>query len=619
MTKKHFAQRRKERRENHSCSASFASLRETVFFLGGVLLLAVGTTAAQTPDLRQRPGEKVKEQEPERQRERQEQQAPAAPDPNRKSGLKPVAPADTWKDPGPASAVPDRWRLLETLNLLPERWYDPYRQNTLKGDKPVYGEDGFVTLLLVSDTVYEPRRLPTPVGPQSTSDPGSTDIFGGGEQTVMSQNLLFSFVYLKGNTTFKPPDFEFHLTPAYNLNYVESKEERLLQIDPRGGNGRGDQHLGLQELFVDFHLRNVSDRYDFDSVRFGIQPFSTDFRGFLFQDNQLALRLFGTRANNRYQYNLAWIRRLEKDTNSGLNDQNRSLRDDDLYVVNLYMQDFPVVGHTSQAIVAHNRNTETELFYDNNGFLARPLSFGSERPREYELTYLGYNGDGHFGRVNLTSSLYLALGSETSSPFRDSEGDISAGFAALEASMDFDWTRVRASLLWGSGEDDPFDDEANGFDAVFENPIFAGADTSFWIRQPVPLIGGGVVALSARNGVLNSLRHSKEHGQSNFTNPGIQLVGVGADFDLTPQLRLSLNANELWFDDSTVLEVARNQGDIAREIGLDLSAAAIWRPFMQQNIVLRVSGATLLPGAGFKELFPDETPYSVLTNLILTY
>jgi len=585
----------------------------------GMTLLAAGVAGAQPPDLRQRPGEKVKEQEPERQRERQEQQAPAAPDPNRKSGLKPVAPADTWKDPGPASAVPDRWRLLETLNLLPERWYDPYRQNTLKGDKPVYGEDGFVTLLLVSDTVYEPRRLPTPVGPQSTSDPGSTDIFGGGEQTVMSQNLLFSFVYLKGNTTFKPPDFEFHLTPAYNLNYVESKEERLLQIDPRGGNGRGDQHLGLQELFVDFHLRNVSDRYDFDSVRFGIQPFSTDFRGFLFQDNQLALRLFGTRANNRYQYNLAWIRRLEKDTNSGLNDQNRSLRDDDLYVVNLYMQDFPVVGHTSQAIVAHNRNTETELFYDNNGFLARPLSFGSERPREYELTYLGYNGDGHFGRVNLTSSLYLALGSETSSPFRDSEGDISAGFAALEASMDFDWTRVRASLLWGSGEDDPFDDEANGFDAVFENPIFAGADTSFWIRQPVPLIGGGVVALSARNGVLNSLRHSKEHGQSNFTNPGIQLVGVGADFDLTPQLRLSLNANELWFDDSTVLEVARNQGDIAREIGLDLSAAAIWRPFMQQNIVLRVSGATLLPGAGFKELFPDETPYSVLTNLILTY
>jgi len=578
------------------------------------LFLACAATA-QTPDLRHRPGEKVKEQE----REQQEQPAPVAPDPNRQSGLKAVMPPEAWKDPGAPIAVPDRWRLLETLNLLPERWYDPYRQNTLKGDKPVVGEEGFVSLLFVSDTVYEPRRLPTPVGPQSASGSGSTDIFGRGEQTVTSQNLLFSFVYLKGNTTFKPPDFEFHLTPVYNLNYVHSEEQRLLEVDPRGGNGRDDQHLGLQELFVDFHLRNVSDRFDFDSVRVGIQPFSTDFRGFLFQDNQLALRLFGTRANNRYQYNLAWIRRLEKDTNSGLNDQNRALRDDDLVVANLYMQDFPVRGHTSQAIVAHNRNRETELFFDNNGFLARPLSFGNERPREYEVTYLGYNGDGHFGRLNLTSSFYWALGTETAGPFRDRPGDIRAAFAAGEASMDFDWTRLRASLLWGSGEDDPFDDQANGFDAVFENPIIAGADTSFWIRQPVPLIGGGVVALSARNGVLNSLRHSKEHGQSNFANPGVRLAGFGGDLDLTPELRLSANANHLWFDDATVLEVARNQGSIDRAIGWDLSTALIWRPFMQQNIVVRLSGAVLLPGEGFKDLFPDETPYSVLTNLILTY
>jgi hypothetical protein len=573
------------------------------------------SAAAQVPDLRHRPGEKAQEQ----QREQQEPQAPEAPDPNRRSGLKPVPPPEAWKDPGGALPVPDRWRLLETLNLLSERWRDPYHQNTLKGDKPVLGDDGFVSLLFVSDTVYEPRRLPTPVGPQSTSGAGSTDIFGGGRQWIASQNLVFSFVFIEGNTTFKPPEFEFHVTPVYNLNYVHSQEERLLQVDPRGGTGRDDQHLGLQELFVDFHLRDVSDRYDFDSVRLGIQPFSTDFRGFLFQDNQLALRLFGTRASNRYQYNLAWIRRLEKDTNSGLNDASQALRDDDLYVANLYIQDLPARGHTSQFIAAHNRNRETELFYDDNGFLARPLSFGNERPREYDVTYLGYNGDGHFGRLNLTSSLYWAVGEETSGPFRDAPGDIRAGFAAAEASMDFDWTRLRASLLWASGEDDPFDDQANGFDAVFENPIFAGADTSFWIRQPVPLIGGGVVALSARNGVLNSLRHSKEHGQSNFTNPGIRLAGLGGDLDLTPELRLSANANHLWFDDTTVLEVARNQGSIDTDIGWDLSTALIWRPFMQQNIVVRVSGAVLLPGDGFKDLFPDEIPYSVLTNLILTY
>ncbi len=59
-------------------------------------------------------------------------------------------------------------------------------------------------------------------------------------------------------------------------------------------------------------------------MRVGIQPFQSDFRGFLFQDSQLGVRLFGNRDNNRWQYNLAWFRRLEKDTNSGLNDVDRS-------------------------------------------------------------------------------------------------------------------------------------------------------------------------------------------------------------------------------------------------------------------------------------------------------
>jgi hypothetical protein len=135
----------------------------------------------------------------------------------------------------------------------------------------------------------------------------------------------------------------------------------------------------------------------------------------------------------------------------------------------------------------------------------------------------------------------------------------------------------------------------------------------------VPLVGGGVVALSARNGVLNSLRHSKEHGQSNFANPGIRLAGLGADFDLTPELRLSVNGNHLWFDDTAVLEAARNQGAIDEAIGWDLSAALIWRPFMQQNIVVRLSAATLRPADGFKQLFPGDTPYSILTNVVLTY
>ncbi|HVT34694.1 MAG TPA: FimV/HubP family polar landmark protein [Nevskiaceae bacterium] len=544
---------------------------------------------------------------------------PPLPDPNRASGLAPVPPPQAWS-PDDAAPIPDRWRLLDTLGITHPRWYDPYHSNVLKGDKPLDAAHHFFVLSVISDSVYEARQLPTPVGPQATTSAGANDIFGGGTQTLFNQNLIVSLVYLEGDTTFQPPDFELHATPVFNFNDTQVDEERALKIDPRAGNRRADGYLGVQELFVDYHLRNVSDRYDFDSIRFGIQPISLDFRGFLLQDDQLALRLFGNRDNNRWQYNLGWMRRLEKNSNSGLNAIDRRLRVDDTFFANLYRQDFPVMGFTSQGVIAANLNREEgHRFYDDNGFLERPASFGTEQPRRYHVTYLGYNGDGHFGRINLTTSLYAALGRESRGVFSASARDIAAGFGAAEISFDQDWVRWKLSLLWASGDHDPYDGTANGFDAIFENPIFAGADTSFYIRQAIPLIGGGGVALSMRNGVLNDLRTSKEHGQSNFTNAGTQLAGVGADFDLMPQLRLSTNFNYLRFDQVAVLELARNQGGISRNIGLDLSGALIWRPWFSQNIVARLSAARLLPGAGFRDLFPEGQPYSLLGNLILTY
>jgi len=67
------------------------------------------------------------------------------------------------------------------------------------------------------------------------------------------------------------------------------------------------------------------------------------------------------------------------------------------------------------------------------------------------------------------------------------------------------------------------------------------------------------------------------------------------------------------------LEVVRQQGNVDRELGLDASLALTWRPFAIQNIVTRLSVAALLPGSGYKSLFGDEVPYSVLGNIVLTY
>ena len=531
--------------------------------------------------------------------------------------------------------IPDRWRLIETLGVVKERWFDPYNQNTYKGDRPIdrskvkwlpiKGDDWFIVANAVSDTVFEPRTFPIPVGVQTTERPGSLDVFGKDRSFVFAQTFIAGAALIKGSTAFKPPDIEYRVTLAYQANYVDVPERRVLDVRPSKASHRYDSFLGVQELFVDKHLGNTSDRYDFYSIRLGIQPFQSDFRGFLFNDSQLGIRLFGNRDNNRFQYNLAAFWRLEKDTNSGLNDITQTPRSDFVFTGNLYRQDFPVVGLTSQISVTYNMNREkNDVQIDHNGFPVRPALIGDLRGREYDVVYLGYSADGRIGRINLTASFYAALGEDRNSFFTSKPAEIRAGFGAVELSYDYDWMRFRLSGLYATGDGDPYNKTEGGFDAIFENPIFGGADTSYWIRQTIPFAGGGrAIAINGRNGILNSLRSSKEEGQSNFNNPGTVFVGAGADFDLTPEFRVSTNFNHLWFENTSSLQALRMEGSIPKDIGFDLSVATIWRPKATQNIVGRLSAAVLLPGKGFKDLFDNKQKndayVSILANVILSF
>lgn len=554
-------------------------------------------------------------------------------------------------------SVPDRWRIMSSLcpkadaakgkkdrslyTLFPRLEFvchsqtDPFHHNLLKGDRPLAkgkrpgflkGEDWFLIAGAVSDTVVEPRSFPIPVGNQTTTHPNEIDTFGRSNSLVLSQTFIASVSLLKGMTAFKPPAIEYRIAVAANINHVQVPERRVLFVESSKGTRRTDAFIGLQEAFVDYHIGKYdSKRYDFISVRAGIQPMQSDFRGFLFNDNQLGIRLFGNRDNNRFQFNLAAFWRLEKETNSGLNDVSQSPRKDFVLMANLYRQDFPVVGLTSQVSVTYNMNRERDdVHIDTNGFPVRPALLGDLRGREYDVVYLGYAADGRIGRINLTGQVYAALGKDRNNFLTSQPANIKAFMAAAELSYDIDWTRIRLSGLWASGDKDPYDKTEGGFDAIFENPQFAGADTSYWIRQTIPFAGGGrAISINGRNGILNSLRSSKEQGQSNFTNPGTILVGLGTDFDLTPNLRVSTNVNHLWFENTKVLQVLRNEGSIPRDIGFDASVSAIWRPQASQNLVFRLSGAVLEPGRGFDNLFSQQGKasrfYSVLANATLAF
>ena len=322
----------------------------------------------------------------------------------------------------------------------------------------------------MSETPFEYRTLPTPSG-VSSENPGSETFFGASEQFAVLPSAIFSVELFRGDAAFRPKDWAVRVTPVFNLNYVDVRERNVLNVSPEEGPRRRREDFALQEAFAEVKLFDVGANFDFVSVRAGIQPFTSDFRGFLFRDSNLGFRLFGTWGRNRNQWNIAYFDQLEKETNSELNLFER--RKQQVVVANYFRQDFLTQGYTISPSVHVNLDSGEEFFYDANGFLVRPSPIGLIVPHKVKAYYAGFAGDGHWGRLNLTHQFYQVLGEDEFNGISSQKTDINAQFAAVELSFDKDWFRPRATVVWSSGDEDPDDDEARGFDAIADNPNIA--------------------------------------------------------------------------------------------------------------------------------------------------
>lgn len=508
-------------------------------------------------------------------------------------------------------------------------WYDPFNRSRLKGDKPIFGQQWFFDFTGTSITGLDVRRLPVPSG-VSAENGDSTDFFGRGEQGFASQSFRLSFDLFEGDTSFRPIDFRIRFTPEFNLNFLQTRERGLVNIDVRDGTNRFDTHAGVQEAFVEAKLHDVSPNFDFISVRAGIQQFVSDFRGFIFAEEQPGIRLFGNLRSNRINYNLAYFYFLEKDTNSGLNTFNQ--RHQQVYIGNVYIQDFLAKGYTSEFSFHYNRDDPT-IHFDDNGFLVRPSPIASVvnngiLTHGIRAYYLGWTSNGHIGRLNVSHAFYQALGHDTFNPIAGRHVDIDARMAALELSVDKDWVRFRSSLFFASGDPSNRSDAlgagggrgptARGFDTIVDETNFAGGAFSFFDQQGIRLTGTGI-ALTNPGSLLVSLRSNKEEGQANFVNPGVYVFNVGADFNLTPKLKAFVNANYLQFDRTEPLQFVLAQTRIRHSIGTDTGIGIQYRPPLTENIVITSGISNLVPGGGFEDIFNKRVLISGFTTIRLVF
>ena len=516
--------------------------------------------------------------------------------------------------------IPDRWRLglpdwnryerpLGDAPYRPGRWWDPYNQNVLKGDFPVYGQDVFVNISAIADTLFEVRRIPVGSG-ASAADPDNADNFGNPDQLFLSNNLILSLSVFKGDTAFKPRDWEFRATGIFNFNFLKVHERGIVNADVREGTARNEEHVSLSELFVEWHLGDLTPNYDFASVRAGIQQFVSDFRGFVFLDENLGVRLFGNFGSNRQQFNAVYFRPFEKDTNSGLN-RLGDTRGQHIAILNYFFQDLLVLGYTGY-LSAHYLHDSGGTHTDENGFVTRPAVTGipftdaSARTHTIDAVYLGWAGDGHIGPLNVNHAFFQVLGRDTFNNLAAKPIDLNAQMAALELSMDFDWLRPKATFFWASGDDKPTDGRGRGFDSILDNPNFAGGGFSYYVRQGIPLPTSSL-ELKSRNSLLPALRSSKIEGQPNYVNPGVFIFGIGAEAELTPKVRLLLEFNKIRFHHPETLQTVLFQDKIRSDVGWDLSAGIRWRPLLIDNIIVNIGGATLIGGDGLKDIYQKET------------
>jgi hypothetical protein len=497
--------------------------------------------------------------------------------------------------------------------------YDPYHQNVLKGDYPILGQHTFLFLTGTNDFLLEARQVPTPNSPfESTPHPDSPEFFGDPDQFLLVNNANFSFDVVHGDGAFKPADWRFKMTQVFNVNHLVVDEFGVVNPDVRRGTARTRADYAIEEWFYETKLADLSADYDFMSVRAGSQFFSSDFRGFIFSDTNRGVRLFGTRNANRDQFNVAWFDMVEKDTNSFLNTFDD--RHQNVVAMNYYRQDFIWPGYTAALNYLYDLD-KPSFEFDTNNNLVRPDPAGVAAQHKVRAHYLGWTGDGHINRFNITHAFYMAIGDDSLNPIAGRPQDIFAQMAALELSYDRDWARFRSSYFWASGDGNPNDEDARGFDTILDNPAFAGGQFSYWNRQQIKLFG---VNLTQRLSLVPDLRSSKLQGQANFVNPGLHLLNFGSDYDLTPKHKLITNVNFLWFDQTETLETFVFQRNIHNFIGADLSAGLEYRPLLNNNIIFVGGVSCLVPGQGYRDLFQplnagtDELG-ALFTNLILTY
>jgi len=458
------------------------------------------------------------------------------------------------------------------------RW-NPYQQNPLKADIPVFGNSGFLELIArFNSNAKEVHNL------------GSNLKFDDTEK----QNLVAGFEIKKDDDTFYPSPIKFRLLGNFQI------------INPPGSNVQSIQNGALQEAVLDVRAFEIGGNLNLSFFEAGVRPFKSDLNGLILNDTVDEGRLFGELKKNLWRYSVAFIRTLPKDPKSNLISFNSDLLGTHQTVAALNVQrDDLVPGWNAEFTFHANRDTSAS---------------SPAQSADLNAEYAGIAFNGHVGRFIFQPAAYYAFGTDDRNGLTDSTAatvlgkqDIRAYLGFLDVRYPMDYIQWRAGVLYTSGDRDPNDGKAEGFDSISDSINLFGGPASFFVGQPIGLAGRKLVNV---NSAIPSFRAGT---RSNFVNPGIFLANVGADFVMTPKLTAAVNVNHISFVNTSSLSFATGITSIGKDVGLEEVVALRWRPFLNENFVVEGGGSRLTPGDGLKTLVGKDSATAVFLNVLAVY
>ncbi len=276
------------------------------------------------------------------------------------------------------------------------------------------------------------------------------------------------------------------------------------------------------------------------NVRVGIQDYKSDLIGSIYSDTDLGVRVTGSYKG--VDWSLYGTNRLENDLLSDFN-QITSFRDQQVYIAHLQFN----IGKTIVKPSIH-------FNIDEEGDHGRGRA---GRDEDVEALYFGFTTYGPIGPVNLLTGLYGVFGNQDNVslvgaiPLRDQ--NIRAFVAYFDVSYPMLNGKIAPHLgaFYASGDNDPFDSEATGFDAISDHVDVWGSK-GFMIDDRVSLGALGGRTLMRHDSPYTSLRDTDAN--SNFVNPGAVALNIGLNTKPCEKLSVDTNFTYFWWKETDSLE-----------------------------------------------------------------